>query len=369
MAYTQLTLDNFFNAKKRKTIDDQNSKTPKRPFHIKIPQQPSNPPKDVDCAREFTTTMENVEEIKRLLDVNGFAIIKDVLNSDECGEIIDGVWDSMEKITADVDVPLNRRDPRTWATIKTQENLRNIYKFHGIVHADFFWKLRQHPKVLRIFSHLYGCRPEELLVSFDGLSMQTPPEYSNRGWFRSCWYHVDQSYTRPKRECFQGWITARDVYPGDFTTGFFVGSHKSFGEFGERFGKTNKTDFNKIVTNEEMKFYESRHDQVLITCPAGSLVVWDSRLVHSGFEPRKERQNPSFRTVCFLSYGPRINVSNKYLQKRVKLYENRRATSHWTHKHLKTIPERKSPLEPKIKKLESKPNQTKMLKFLVGYNL
>ena len=370
----QLTLDRFLvstkSPTKRKAEEINNEPETKisRGFHFIPSPQPSRGVlgKNVDCAKEFTAELWDYTKIDRLLTENGFVIVKDVLNAEECREIIDGVWDSMEEITSNLEIPLDRNDPKTWKSMKKQANIRNMYKYHGIVHAEFMWKLRQHPNVLNIFSKIYKCQPQNLLASYDGLSMQTPPEYSKTGWFRSCWYHVDQSYARPQRECFQGWVTARDIDPGDYTTGFFVGSHKSFKEFGERFGVTNKEDFNKLKTKEQMEFYESRHDQIRVTCPAGSLVVWDSRLLHSGLEPLKGRKNPHYRTICFLSYGPRFNVSNHILKKRQNLYKNRRATSHWSHMNLRTIPE-KTPPDPRIKKLESKPLETATLRKLVGY--
>ena len=323
---------------------------------------------NVDCAEEFTTTLQNTKKIEQLLADNGFVIIRNVLNAAECQEIIDGVWDSMEKITADLEIPLDRNNRQTWASMKKQENIRNMYSQHGIVHAEFFWKLRQHPNILAVFSLLYNCQPKDLLASFDGLCMQTPPEYSTRGrgWYHSSWYHVDQSYTRPKKECFQSWVTARDVRPNDYTIGFFKGSHKSFREFGEKFGIKKRGDLNKLETPEQMEFYESRHQQIRITCPAGSLVVWDSRLLHSGLEPLRGREKPNFRTVCYLSYGPRHDVRPHILQKRIDLFRKRRATSHWTHVHMRTIPD-KPPTESRIWQLQTEPLQTDLLKWLVGF--
>lgn len=323
-----------------------------------------------DCCGDFTVSFldEDETKIKRLLDEYGFAIVTDVLTDQECQRVIDGVWDSVEKITKGLDIPVDRNNSLTWSGIRKQENIRNLYKFHGIAHAEFLWTLRQNPNILRIFSSLYNCRPEDLLASFDGLSMQTPPEYgNNRGWYNNnSWYHVDQSYTRPKRECYQGWVTARDVRPGDYTTGFFVGSHKSFEDFGKKFKSTKKDDFNKLLGREQMEFYEARHDQIRVSCPAGSLIVWDSRSLHSGLDPVKERKRPNERIICFLSYGPRFGASKKFLQKRIGLYESRRATSHWAHMNLRTIPEKK-PSHAGIRKLESSPIETKCLRLLVGY--
>ena len=314
---------------------------------------------------DFTTTVSNPEKIRRLIEKNGFVIVKDVLNADECKEVIDEIWDSMEKITAKLHVELDRNKPATWSNIKKQHNIRNIYCNHGIAHTDVLWKIRQNSNILQVYSTLLRCRPKDLLVSFDGVSVHTPPEYSNnkRGWYNNnSWYHVDSG---TNRQCFQSWVTARDVNPGDYTIGFFVKSHKSFNNFRRRFNITSKKNFYKLRTKQEMEYYEARHHQIRISCPAGSLVVWDSRLLHSGLEPLRTRTNPNHRTVCFVSYGNRVNATPKTLHKRISLYRNRRATTHWTDINLCTIPEKKIG---NLTKLETFPLETKMLKSLVGFN-
>lgn len=349
-------------------------KLKKKPFARNPAPQPTRDPiivkitDDDNDDKNFVATLSDDIKIENSLTENGFVIIENVINENECRQIIDGVWESMEAITADLPVPFDRNKPETWRYAKQQENVRNMYRSHGIAHSSFMWKLRQHPNVLLIFSRLYGCK--DLLVSFDGLSMQTPPETTigTRGWYaNNSWYHVDQSYTRPKKECFQSWITARDVNPGDYTIGFFAKSHKSFEEFGKKFNVTKKDNFYKLTTQEEMDFYESRHQQIRIACPAGSLVLWDSRMLHSGLQPLPNRKKPNFRTVCFLSYLPRHRVPRKIIEKRISFFEKRIATGHWSDSNMKKLYENANFFNPLIKKLETEPPETEMLRSLVGY--
>jgi hypothetical protein len=42
----------------------------------------------------------------------------------------------------------------------------------GVGHAQALWDLRQNPKIIDIFSKLWGVPAKELLVSFDGASFQ-----------------------------------------------------------------------------------------------------------------------------------------------------------------------------------------------------
>ena len=326
-----------------------------------------------DCS-SYETNIQKPEEIKRLIAENGFVIVKDVLTQEECKMMIDGMWSSFEQITADMEIPINRNREETWKSFKELEATRHIYNQYGISHAEFLWQIRQNENILAIFSLLYHCKPTDLLVSFDGISIQTPPEQSRSGWFRKVWYHVDSSFNQKNKDIqsYQSWVTGLDVLPGDFTTGFFVGSHKSFEEFGKRFTIEKKENFYKLQTQEELDFYESKFEPLRISCKRGSLVVWDSRLLHTGMEPMKGRNYENSRMICFLSYSPLSECpmselkKKQILRKRVKLYKERRATTHWTHACLKTVGEGKT--KKGLKKLETRPNETDSLKRLVGFS-
>ena len=318
-----------------------------------------------DCSK-FETTIEKKEEIVSLMAENGFIIIKNILTNDECEEMIDGIWNSFGQITKHLDYPIDRNKQDTWRSFLEMKPIHHIYTQYGIAHADFLWNIRQKQKILNLFSILYDCNPHDLLVSFDGVSVQTPPEYSNEDVNRTkCWYHVDSSFSNRNIKCYQSWVTGMDVEVGDFTTAFFIGSHKSFTDFGDRFHIKNPKNFYKLKTKDELKYFEMKHDQVKITCTRGSLVVWDSRLVHAGIGPLPGRANHNTRMICFLSYGPRTTASLKTLKRRIDIYKKRRATTHWSHMHLRMTPEGKSK---KLKKLDTRPIETKLLNLLVGYH-
>ena len=84
-------------------------------------------------------------------------------------------------------------------------------------HAQYVWDIRQNENVINTYSNgIWGCENEDLLVSFDAVSMHLPPEITNRGWYRgNRWYHTDQSFLRPDFECIQSYVTLKDVNIGD----------------------------------------------------------------------------------------------------------------------------------------------------------
>lgn len=278
----------------------------------------------------YYTTREN---LKTTLEEYGVAIIPNVLNDEECENMFNGVWDYFEHISQSWEKPLDRNDETSWRGFYDLFPLHSMLIQHfSIGHAQASWNVRQSPKIVDIFSYFWGVAPEDLLVSFDALSFNLPPEITKKGWFKPSykgWFHVDQSYTRNNFECMQSWVTVLDVNPGDATLSFYEASHKYHAEFGEKFKITDKSDWYKL-NDEEKEFYKEKGCEIKrIKCPKGSIVFWDSRTVHCGVEAVKDRENSNFRCVIYLCYMPRIQASKPFLKKKVESFENLRTTSHW----------------------------------------
>lgn len=70
----------------------------------------------------------------------------------------------------------------------------------------------------------------------------------------------------------------------------------------------------------------------LIKCPAGSIVLWDSRTIHCGRECHKERVKPNFRGISYVCMKPRSLSSNSDIEKKRKAFNSKRTTSHWPNK-------------------------------------
>jgi hypothetical protein len=281
---------------------------------------------------EFDKYVTDVEGLTEKLNTFGVAIIPNVLNKGECENGINGMWDYFEHISMTWEVPLHRNDSKTY------RNYWKLYPMHSMLiqhwcvgHAQFVWDIRQNHKIANVFSDgIWKCKNEDLLVSFDGISMHLPPEYTNRGWYRgNKWYHTDQSYLRSGFECVQSFVTLNDVNRGDATLGFMEGSHRYHEEFRENFGVKDKKDWYKLNECQE-RFYLNRGCNFKrIMCPKGSLVLWDSRTIHCGVEPLRERENPNIRSIVYLCYMPRAECSDANLRKKQKAFKEMRMTSHW----------------------------------------
>ena len=96
---------------------------------------------------------------------------------------------------------------------------------------------------------------------------------------------------------------------------------------------TNKADWIKLTPEMYEGYTEEKCcSQECIKCPKGSLVLWDSRVVHCGKEPDKGRTNPNTRYIVYICMTPRRLSTEANLKKKRKAMEDLRMTSHWPHK-------------------------------------
>ena len=293
---------------------------------------------------EFEKYICTKETLEETIKMYGVAIIPNVLDENECKSIINGIWDFLEYITQEWNIPLSRHNKQTWREFYKLYPLHSmLLQYWGIGHAQISWNIRQNQKIVEIFAHFWKCKVNDLLVSFDGLSFNLPPEITNRGWNRNkTWYHTDQSFTTPEFMCIQSWITGMDIYEGDATLSFMEGSNKYHNEFKNKFNITNKDNWYKLDQEKELQFYREKGCNIKnIKCSKGSLVFWDSRTIHCGIEARKTRIIPNIRAVIYLCYMPRNLSSKANLKKKQKAFQELRTTTHYPCK-IKLFP--KTPL-------------------------
>lgn len=60
------------------------------------------------------------------------------------------------------------------------------------------------------------------------------------------------------------------------------------------------------LTKEELKWYKCNEnvEEIRIKAPKGSLVLWDSRLIHQNSPPQKGRENARWRYVIYTCMLP-----------------------------------------------------------------
>ena len=157
------------------------------------------------------------------------------------------------------------------------------------------------------------------------MSFHIPPEITGFGWANKTdklWLHTDQSYLRNDFECVQGWINAYDTNEGDATLVVLEGSHKYHSDFAKEFEETSPDDW-FLLNQEQIKWYIDGKKCVkkMIKCPAGSLVLWDSRTIHCAKEPDTKRYQPNYRCVVYLCYTPRSFASIGMLNTKINAWK------------------------------------------------
>jgi hypothetical protein len=274
------------------------------------------------------------EQLHETLQTHGVAVIPNLLTPGECQAMENGLWHYLATVTAKLPKPIRRDDPTTYATYAQLSPLHSMLLHHwGIGQAQVLWDLRQNPRLVDVFAKLWQSAPEDLLVSFDGASFHFPPEVTGTGWYAADWYHVDQSYLRTGLQCVQSWVTAREVRPGDATLSVLQGSHRYQAEFARTFpADLSREDWFKLE-ERHLAFYRERQCRPLdLTCPAGSLVLWDSRTVHMGKEAQRTRAEPNFRCVAYLCYTPRSWATPEVLRCKQQMVQELRTANHYPHR-------------------------------------
>ena len=280
----------------------------------------------MSSSKYYTTA----DQVKHTLDTYGIAIIPSILNVEESHAILSGTWDFLEHITQKWATPIKRDNEKTWTEFYKLMPLHSmLIQYWQVGHAQVSWDVRQNIKIAEVYAQIYECKLEDLLVSFDGLSFNPPPEQTKRGWNKNnLWLHCDQSYTQNDFKTAQGWVTGPAVNEGDATLAILEGSHKYHKEFATQFNMTKNVQWTKL-TEEQVAFYKERECTFnRIQCPPGSLVMWDSRTIHCGVEADKSRVKPNFRAIIYVCYAPRTKCTNANIKKKQKAFEELRATIH-----------------------------------------
>ena len=279
--------------------------------------------------------LTDLDSAKDMLDKYGVAIIPNVLSIKEKNEVINGVWDHLEYASSKWEIPIDREKNITWKIDNFSPLHSMLIQHHSIGHCQTIWDIRQNPKIVKIFQTLWN--EEEMVTSFDGISIHFPPEENGKprcGWqtgtHKSKWYHSDQSFLNNKLECYQTWYTPLIVDEGDATLAFLEKSHLFHKSLRKKYNITEKDNWYRINENEYQTYVEEyKCKPRRIKCPANSLVLWDSRVIHFGAQPLKDRVEPNVRMCIYICMLPRSLCTDKQLKLKQKRFNELRLTTHW----------------------------------------
>jgi hypothetical protein len=281
---------------------------------------------------------DDVDQALQIFKERGVVILTNVLNDEECQQMRDGAWDTAEFLTEKLPIPVDRYDQATYTSLRfLQPYHGGLYQHHRWGHAKYVWDVRQNPKVIKFHQKYYGIKKKKrMLVSMDGIHFA--PGYRKYDGHYSV--HIDQGFGPDKTgefRCIQSWVTSEDIEVGDGTFRYLEDSHLLHDDFCEQFGlEDHKSDWVMVGGKDKTDYYRWYEEKgcrdICITCPAGSMVFWDSRMVHSGIE-RMPFSKPKLRNIVYVCYMPREDCE-KTLKKRKQIFNPvhsyfMRNASHW----------------------------------------
>jgi hypothetical protein len=149
----------------------------------------------------------SLDNINSVLEKDGFCVVPNVIPSDIIQQCRTQMWNTLTHMTSNLEVPI------TFENEKSYRGIYNLFPMHSMLiqyfsigHAQYVWDIRSHENVANVFAKIWNCSTDDLIVSFDGVSIGMPPEITKRGWFRNDWFHFDQQFTNTSKLCVQGLI-------------------------------------------------------------------------------------------------------------------------------------------------------------------
>ena len=167
----------------------------------------------------------------------------------------------------------------------------------------------------------YLWKSKSLAVSYDG-SCFIPKSLKKKD---NIWTHTDQAPNKKGLHCIQGFVALTSNK--ERTLVVYEGSHKLHAQYFEDRGIKGSKNWCKI----DPEYLKEIHDKKrVLTVPAGSLVLWDSRTFHQNQYGAPESEERIVQYVCYLP-KEHEKYTEKVREKRQKYFDMRRTTSHWPY--------------------------------------
>lgn len=258
-------------------------------------------------------TTDRVNKLPSILDKYGVAILENYFT----GQYADEVFDSVKKWLIDLDIGLTN-DKSTW--LNKNLPLGPRYGMHQsiISNAPKMWELREN--FYSIFQSILG--EDNLLTSIDGASF-FPTKFSPKN--KADWAHIDQTISSDFM-CYQAQFIASD------TDAIFVctpKSHKAHAKIIKKFKIESKDNWYKFTDNDvnHLQNLFGENYQVPIHAKKGSVILWDSRTIHSAKYPNYSEDK--WRAVFYISMRSKTSYAVENINTIQRAVLTGKTTNHW----------------------------------------
>ncbi len=250
------------------------------------------------------------EAARQSLRDKGYAIVENVLSTEQVNELHTSVHDWMNKVP----------------NLKSRHAVvdsHGIFKFAEVGAQGFMWKMRTY---VAPFWRAFHKTPD-VVTSLDG-ACWIPQNFDGKD---RNWTHTDQSIADSTAQCVQGLVAL--TTNEERTLVVYPESQKYHAEYGKTVtdSKKRKRSFLRI-DQSFLDRLDTEHGikPIALRIPAGALALWDSRVFHQNRygKPRSEE-----RLVLYVCMLPRSGKKNTAAMraKRRRYVLDRRTTSHWPY--------------------------------------
>lgn len=204
-------------------------------------------------------------------------------------------------------------------------------------HSEFAWYSRTRPTVKKVFEELYDS--DELVCSMDCASYHTP--YGDQD--TAYWLHLDYPMGQDNIpiKTYQASLNYLDIsHPSSPGLRVVPRSHQWYDMLHQDYqvygDKSADAGVHYQLSQPLMDLVVDQWQCVTqVNAPAGSLTLWDSKLIHDG-TPATDQEHAS-RISMMLSYMPLAAASDDDLAERRLIYQRGETTTHYPLFHINTV--------------------------------
>jgi hypothetical protein len=151
------------------------------------------------------------------LSSKGYTVIENVLNEADISRALELFYQWIEGLGTGIDRN-NFMDPENQS--KFAANKHGIIEYPPPMHSVPSWYIRSHPKVMQVFSEVWGVQPRDLITSFDRINISFKKEENKKegkkeanGLLTPKWSHADQDSRLIGLQCIQGFVNIKNTDP------------------------------------------------------------------------------------------------------------------------------------------------------------
>ncbi|MSS73681.1 MAG: hypothetical protein EXS64_19665 [Candidatus Latescibacteria bacterium] len=225
---------------------------------------------------------------------NGYVVVPEAVPPENLKAVVDVLWTFLG---------MDPNDPDDWYREPHRKGgMVEIYQHQAL------WNNRQHPRIHRAFSEIWGT--ERLWVSFDRANMKPPTRPDKQEWDHPGFIHWDlDTFARPIPFKVQGVLCLTDTSEDQGGFQCVPGFHRTF----EEWVKTQPED--RDPRRPDLTGLEVRK----APGKAGDLIIWHSLLAHGNGRNATDRP----RLAQYITMFPSREKNEEERQRRIRAWQER----------------------------------------------